>query len=149
MVWKAYAVLIEAKKRYDVLAWIKEGTQSFGNINKMHGIPAGVAVRLDLGDGRAEDRTEQENAWFPADVARSGVKVSVQTANASRELDKANILRILSNTTDPAIEPPESCDGYDRVNVALRGFFRGPALWVMADDGDTDGLVRLLATQHR
>ena len=69
----------------------------------------------------------------------------VQDADATRDDDRGNILRLIANVTDPNQPPPESHPGYDEVNQGVRALFHGPALGTMATRGDAEGIRRVLA----
>lgn len=135
----------DREKWYDVAAWNKEGDQHRYHVSgKKLPIAAGPALQIDLGAGRTKDCCEQQGAYFPGCVAKHGVRTSVETAEASRASDKKTILHLISDTPVTDSDPPSSCHGYDHVNNRLRRFFKGPAVWAMAENGETEGIVELL-----
>ena len=72
---------LQLRKPFEVAAMIPEGVQGHGIGNNKEPIPAGAALRMDHGDGRSEERCEQEHAWFPGDVAVKGVDVKASPRN--------------------------------------------------------------------
>ena len=139
-VLEAWVTTIKATgKRFDVAAMIPEETYWYGD----EPIEPGPALRMDLGNGAHKDEVEPENGFFPGTVARAGVAVKVEEADASNEKDLVNILRILAGS-DKDAPPPAHCQGYDAVNKAYHALFRGPAMWELAKDGKSEELRQLL-----
>ena len=124
-VLEAWVTTIKATgKRFDVAAMIPEKKYKYGSGKKGYKfVEPGPALRMDLGNGAHKDVVEPENGWFPGTVARAGVAVKVENAEASQKEDLVSILRILAGS-DKDAPPPAHCQGYDAVNKAYHALFR-------------------------
>lgn len=131
-------------KRFDISAMIDEGAQRYGN---GHVVPAGPALRMDLGNGRAKEMTSSGEGWFPDCVALAGAQMNVVNAKATLPRDRDAILRILAGIEDDSSRAPTTCERYEKVNVCVRRRFLPAAIYKLAMDGDADGLRSLLACE--
>ena len=143
-VLEAWVTTIKATgKRFDLAAMIPGKKYWFGNECSKQYIEPGPALRMDLGNGAHKDVVGPENGWFPGTVARAGVAVKVENADASQKKDLESILRILAGS-DKDAPPPAHCQGYDAVNKAYHALFRGPAMYDFAGRGMSEELRQLL-----
>merc|ERR1719265_1969514 len=70
---------------YDVAAWIPRWSQNMCRQKVAGDIPA---LQLDDGNGATYDSVEGDG-FFPPEVARKGVQIDIEAADASRPEDKA------------------------------------------------------------
>lgn len=133
---------------FEVAAVVQEGRQKITVGEEQVRVPRCPAL-LQQGDadGGFVDKAGFEGAWFPNEVACSGVKVDIATAAASNEDDKRNILRLIIGETDcrKMPQPPEFHEKYDEVNVAIHRVFAPMALHDAAQDGNVQEVERLLS----
>jgi len=130
--------------KYDIAAWLPEGSGKYGGKD----IPAKPTLRLDHGNGKMKEVVHDEatGGAFPLFVSQRGVRIDVGQAQASHEQDLRNILHCIAGTaglTDGP--PPKSCAGYDTVNHNARQLFAPGAIYAAALRGDVPGLTTLLA----
>lgn len=133
---------------FEVAAVVQEGRQKITVGEEQVRVPRCPAL-LQQGDadGGFVDKAGFEGAWFPNEVACSGVKVDIATAAASNEDDKRNILRLIIGETDcrKMPQPSEFHEKYDEVNVAIHRVFAPMALHDAAQDGNVQEVERLLS----
>ncbi|CAJ1345785.1 unnamed protein product [Effrenium voratum] len=133
---------------FEVAAVVQEGRQKITVGEQQVRVPRCPAL-LQRGDNEEGfiDKVDFEGAWFPNEVACSGVKVDIATANASNEDDKCNILRLIIGETDPSKmpQPPAQHDKYDEVNCAIHRVFAPMAMHDAAQDGNVQEVERLLS----
>jgi len=133
---------------FEVAAVVQEGRQKITVGEEQVRVPRCPAL-LQQGDadGGFIDKAGYEGAWFPNEVACSGVKVDIATADASNEDDKRNILRLIIGETDgrKMPQPPAFHEKYDEVNVAIHRVFAPMALHDAAQDGNVPEVERLLS----
>eukprot|EP00746_Dinoflagellata_sp_MGD_P157565 gnl/MRDRNA2_/MRDRNA2_86244_c0_seq1.p1 gnl/MRDRNA2_/MRDRNA2_86244_c0~~gnl/MRDRNA2_/MRDRNA2_86244_c0_seq1.p1 ORF type:complete len:387 (-),score=63.20 gnl/MRDRNA2_/MRDRNA2_86244_c0_seq1:68-1165(-) len=127
-------------KRYDLCAIIPESVQ----FNDGEVVGSGPALMMDMGDGSTKELCEPEHGVFPFEVAEAGAQVDVALAEATSQEDRDRILHILAGSKDLSVAPPVVCDGYDRVNSAVRARYRGRAMYICAWRNDVSRLQKLL-----
>eukprot|EP00931_Biecheleriopsis_adriatica_P115298 TRINITY_DN91107_c0_g1_i1.p1 TRINITY_DN91107_c0_g1~~TRINITY_DN91107_c0_g1_i1.p1 ORF type:complete len:633 (+),score=109.58 TRINITY_DN91107_c0_g1_i1:81-1979(+) len=130
---------------YDIAAWLPEGQglQAGGEA-----IPAKPTLRMDLGDGKMQERVfdDETGGAFPLTVSSEGVKIDIYEAQASRQEDWKNILHLIAETPEGkrVDDPPERCEAYDRINHNVQRMFAAGAMYHAALCDDTKQLDRLL-----
>lgn len=135
-------------KRLDMVAQITEGSQSYfhGSDEIFVPVEPGIALRMDTGGGVYQDVVQSEMGRFPPEVLLNGSTMAVQKMSASVEGDRINILRLQAGMPEGSTEqPPEQCDGYDRINGELRAIFYPPLCWHHARKGEEAEVQQLLA----
>jgi len=131
--------------KFELAAIIQEGQQIKGDQCHQTNIPRSAALLIDDGSGNLKDHVEIGGAWFPGNVARSGVKADISKADASNEEDKHSILRLIIGAHPNEMpEPPLQHDRYDTVNHAIHCVFGPRALYDAAQDGDVDEVNDIL-----
>jgi len=132
--------------KLEVAAIIQQGAQMVEDQGHRMNIPRSSALLIDDGSGNLKDHVEIGGAWFPGNVARSGVKADISKADASNEEDKQSILRLIIGAHPNEMpEPPLQHDRYDTVNHAIHRVFGPRALYDAAQDGDVDEVNDILS----
>jgi hypothetical protein len=124
-------VSVETGKLFESLTMIRAGTQRRGDKYFL----AGPALR----DGHGEEHMKN-GGYFPSEVAELGASVRVQDAEASWAEDKISIIREIVQDHDPLTELPTEHWRLDEVNKAVRGLYRGAAMYSYAMKGEMDEL---------
>lgn len=128
---------------YDLAAWLPEGGKYGGKP-----VPAKPTLRIDLGNGKIEERVQDESTGgaFPLTVAARGVHIDLTKASATQPADRLQILHCIAGTPEceqdgPA---PETCEAYDLVNANAQKLFAPGAMQGAALRGDAKELQELL-----
>eukprot|EP00931_Biecheleriopsis_adriatica_P060368 TRINITY_DN36250_c0_g1_i1.p1 TRINITY_DN36250_c0_g1~~TRINITY_DN36250_c0_g1_i1.p1 ORF type:complete len:438 (-),score=97.43 TRINITY_DN36250_c0_g1_i1:150-1463(-) len=105
----------------------------------------GACLRMDLGQGQAEEMCEG-NTVFPGFIAKHAMKMHVQSADASVDVDKRKILHYIADTPPDRHDkdPPQEHSSYDELNYFMRRGFAGQALVRAIKESDTEAMEAIL-----
>lgn len=148
-VLEIYIVVVVENKGFEVLAMIPKYTQTIGGCD----VPSGPALRTADGKELIKSSIEGKGGCFPPNIAEAGVLMRVQDAEASWASDKVTILNYIVQSDAASMrasmrsrtEPPREHARYDEMNRAVRGLFRGAALFSHTMNGDFERVRELLS----
>eukprot|EP00933_Yihiella_yeosuensis_P078445 TRINITY_DN8994_c0_g3_i1.p1 TRINITY_DN8994_c0_g3~~TRINITY_DN8994_c0_g3_i1.p1 ORF type:complete len:532 (-),score=91.80 TRINITY_DN8994_c0_g3_i1:1683-3278(-) len=116
---------------YDIYTVLPEtGDQDYNAQRSMNvvGITDGYAAVDGTGQKMARKKRHRESK-FPHELVKKALDIQLETAEASQDIDRRQILNFIAGGTDPSSAPPVNHESYDELNAILNGRFAA-ASWV-------------------
>lgn len=121
-----------------------------GRYTETSGVTAvGITDGYVPADGSVKERARKKRhreLRFPWELQLRALAVELQTAQASQDADRRQILNSIAGAADLTLEPPTEHPAYDSLNAMLRGRFAAASVVKAVERGHDVGLLgRLLA----